>query len=112
MNERLVVVLILCVFCVCVLSAASVTQATVTSYHVGNSLTWDSGPWRLPRVAQEAGIDLQTGYHIQCAKPLSWIVANPDLTCIDPTAFGRFATALPSYEWDFVTFQPWSSCSS
>ena len=34
----------------------------LNSYHIGNSLTWDSRPdWGLPKLATDAGLSLTTG---------------------------------------------------
>ncbi len=89
------------------LATTCATAVTTTSYHIGNSLTWDSQPLGVAAIANDFGFNQTVGYHIRCARALNYIIANPDSTCIDPVeAFGTFAQALPNNEWNAVTMQP------
>lgn len=76
-----------------------------TSYHIGNSLTWDMQPLGLSAMAALAGRDHQTGYHIRSGMHLDYIWNNPNDVTIT-NSFGNFVTALSSYDWDYVTIQP------
>ncbi len=85
----------------------------LTSYHVGNSLTWDSRPdWGLPTLASDAGLSLDTGYHIRCNGSLDHIAAHPTDTCVNANSFGRYTEAFAIHTWDVVTLQPFSSTST
>jgi hypothetical protein len=83
---------------------------SLTCYHVGNSLTWDSRPdFGLPRLASDAGLTLTTGWHIRCNGSLNHIVDNPTEVCVSPSAFGYYTESFANYAWDAVTLQPYSS---
>ena len=82
-----------------------------TSYHIGNSLTWDMLPWGLSAMASEAGKSHQTGYHITSGQDLTYIWNNPTDTTYT-NAFGEHVNALPSNHWDFVTIQPFYKTGS
>jgi hypothetical protein len=93
-------------------TATSVFAAT-TSYHVGNSLTWDSQPPSLSAFAALRGREHSAGYHILTGTPLNVIVAQPD----DPNVsfgetYGRFDPALSVYAWTAVTMQPHTGSGS
>ncbi|GAB4109955.1 MAG: hypothetical protein Kow00105_18680 [Phycisphaeraceae bacterium] len=85
----------------------------LTSYHIGNSLTYDSqivsptgGAWK---TATAAGLSWQTGWHIKCGSSLESIVSNPGVTCVDPSpVFGLYSQALPGFSFDAITLQPHS----
>ena len=77
-----------------------------TSYHVGNSLSWDMEPPGLATMATLAGKNYQNGYHIRFGMPLDYIWNNPDDSEVITNTFGNFVNALSSFEWDFVTIQP------
>lgn len=77
---------------VLLLLCASSTQAA--SYHIGNSLTWDTRPQDFPDAA----------WHIACSRPLHWIETNPDWTCVEPPA-GTWNVALAANAYDAVTVQ-------
>lgn len=71
----------------------------LSSYHIGNSLTWDHRPmW----------FDDQhdIGWHVRGGKSLAWIESNPTSTS-KPLApgYGRYAEALPAHAWDAVVMQ-------
>lgn len=82
---------------------------SLSSYHVGNSLTWDARiDGGLPALATDAGLDLTTGYHIRCSKSLDYIAANPGDVCVDPNSFGLYTEAFANNPWDAITLQPFS----
>src|SRR4051794_2387808 len=62
--------------------------APMTSYHVGNSLTWDANPPTIAQIAAVAGQTLSAGYHIDCGQNLTYMVGNPTEVCVTPTAYG------------------------
>ncbi|MFT5128396.1 MAG: hypothetical protein ACI8W8_002006, partial [Rhodothermales bacterium] len=79
----------------------------ILSYHIGNSLTWDLQPTGIVEIATQRQLKQRVGYHIECGKPLPYIWANPDSTCVEPVAeFGRFRQALTQHQWNVVTIQP------
>jgi len=78
------------------------------SYHIGNSLTWDSHPLGVAALARTQGFDHEAGYHIRCNSSLNGIVANPFNSCISfPTPYLSFSTALEGFAWTAVTMQPY-----
>jgi hypothetical protein len=75
-------------------------------YQIGNSHTFDSLPRNgLPDLFASTGTDLTNGWHIRCARPLSYISSNPDDTCVDPNEFGTWIPALTESRWDAITLQ-------
>ncbi|MEM6655178.1 MAG: DUF4886 domain-containing protein [Planctomycetota bacterium] len=56
-------------------------------------------------MASDLGIDIDVGYHVRCGSSATQIVDDPATTCVDPTDFGDFQTALPGYGWDAITIQ-------
>jgi len=82
-----------------------------TSYHVGNSLTWDMLPPGLVAMAGEKGIVHDAGYHIRSGMGLNYIWDNPD-DVTSSTSYGNYVTALSSYEWDNVVLQPYYKIGS
>ena len=83
------------------------SAGAITTYHVGNSLTWDSRPTEYEQVAASAGLEQHAGWHIRCGRSLSYIAANPEEVCQpSPGPWGTFAEALDVGEFDAVTFQP------
>lgn len=78
---------------------------TITSYHIGNSLTWDARPTAYPDLSAQLGLEHESGHHILCGKSLAFIVRRHHLTCKDETPFGRWREALPGSVWDTVSLQ-------
>lgn len=79
---------------------------TFRLYQIGNSHTFDSLPKNgLPELVESAGFPFVNGWHIRCAKPLSYIVENPDSICVDSNKFGTWLPALTEHQWDAVTLQ-------
>lgn len=74
------------------LLCASTAQAA--TFHVGNSLTWDTRPQDFPDAA----------WHIACSRPLHWVEQNPDYTCVEPPA-GTWNVALAEHAYDAVAIQ-------
>lgn len=87
-----------------------VRAQSLTSYHIGNSLTWDSRPdVGLPTLATDAGLSLTTGWHIRCNGSLDHIASHPTDVCVIPNGFGNYTESLANNAWDAVTLQPFSS---
>ena len=81
-----------------------------TSYHIGNSLTYDSQPLALEAFATQIGLAHTVGFHIRESSALNEILADPSDTTVEPhPQFGTYQQALPGHEWDFVTIQPHQS---
>jgi len=94
-----------------VLAASSPAKAN-TTYHVGNSLTWDAiGGLRLTSLAEAASSPIHHHYHIRCGRPLAYIFANPTDVCVPATLHGEWVLAFPTQSYDSVTFQPFSGAS-
>jgi len=76
-----------------------------TSYHIGNSLTYDMYNGGLGQIAQSFGIALTPDYHIRVSESLVFMVSNPsDVTLSLPSIW---STALPSQQWNFVAMEPY-----
>lgn len=95
----------------CTLLGSSRAWAVTTSYHIGNSLTFDSQPEAMEAFAASRGLDHQVGYHIRTGSSLRNILDNPTDLSIAPNEFGGFSQALPNNAWDVVTIQPHPSNS-
>ena len=83
---------------------ASGPGAADTSYHIGNSLTYDMYVGGLEDIARGFGISLTAGYHIRNASSLVVILNNPSDASLDLPAI--WPTALPAQPWNFLTFEP------
>lgn len=78
----------------------------LTSYHIGNSLTWDAiNAGGLVDVFAKGGINLEESHHIKCGSTLVSILNNPDITCVTPNS-GPWNTALVNNAYDFLILQP------
>lgn len=85
---------------------ATAAGADYTSYHIGNSLTWDSQPEAIAAMSGSRGRTHDVGYHIRCGSSLDQIAAD-DVTCIAPVAdYGVWRNALPAHNFDAITIQP------
>jgi len=73
------------------------------SFHIGNSLTWDTRPTLFEGLSAANGIDHEVGFHIRSSYSLPQLWADPE-----PNVNGseRFADALPGQRWDVLTLQP------
>lgn len=76
-------------------------------YRIGNSLTWDSQPAAIAKLAGLRGYKHVEGFHINCGQTLERIWHHPQEICVKPAApFGTFRDALSKHSWTAVTFQP------
>lgn len=89
----------------CSLHGSSLAWAVTTSYHIGNSLTFDSQPEAMEAFAASRGLDHQVGYHIRSSSSLRNILDNPTDVSVEPNEFGTYTQALPNNAWDIVTLQ-------
>jgi hypothetical protein len=86
---------------------AACAWGATSSYHIGNSLTWDSHPVSFAALARTQGFEHQTAHHIRCSAALNEIVLDSQTTCMGPLdPYNRYDHALPNFEWTAVTFQP------
>jgi len=98
---------------VCAAAALPCAAQSITGYHIGNSLTWDSEPAFLSHYAADQGMALQVGYHINCNRSLDMIAANPTQTCINVVpGFGYYQDAITNVDLTYVTAQPFWTPSS
>jgi hypothetical protein len=87
--------------------AVALHAAAPTSYHIGNSLTHDTAPWGLEKLAQQRGLSHTDGYHIRSGASLNNMLYFPSTVSIEPPApFGPLTSALPNYKWNAVAIQP------
>ena len=89
----------------CVFATTIPAYGQLASYHIGNSLTWDTQPRAFDDFAAQRSETHNVGYHIRCSKSLPYIVANPSETCVAPTEAGLWDSALSGRAWDVVTMQ-------
>jgi hypothetical protein len=80
--------------------------AGTTSFHVGNSLTWDSQPLAMRKLAALRGYEHEVGYHIRSNASLNSIIQEPTVVAAIAPEYGYYFEALPNFAWDFVTMQP------
>ncbi len=82
------------------------SAVTISTYHIGNSLTWDAIKKNtLKDLFENAGITLNNNYHIKCSGALTYILSSPDVTCVTPNA-GQWNEALSNNTYDFLILQP------
>lgn len=93
----------------------AVSFGQTTSYHIGNSLTYDSqGNFMgetsgLEAIAAQGGHSLTAGYHVDSSRPLSVIWNDPNgVNAMDPAIW---PVALQS-PYDYVTLQPHQTVGS
>jgi len=90
---------------VSLISAAGAQPKTLRIYHIGNSVT-DTIDYRaLGKLAESRGNRYVFGRHMIPGAPLSWIWGHPDSGFLEQP-FGYYPGALPGYEWDVITLQP------
>jgi len=78
----------------------------LSAYFIGNSFTRIAAPDGVAGLAAEQANGLTVGYHIYHAAPLHAILGTPNTTSVtSPSPYGKFANALPNYQWDAVTLQ-------
>lgn len=91
------------------LQSAGLKAEIFRSYHIGNSLSVDTGAEWIGGRGAPGFESADSGYHIKCAQNLSYIVDNPEDVCIDDKDYpGYYSTALPAYHWNAITLQPYS----
>lgn len=97
-----------CAFWFLMLGSSSMLRGDMLlTYSVGNSLTYD--------IQYASGLDdlsvgesspMLSGYHIRCARPLSYIVQNPADVCVPSARWGTYQNAFSTTALDVVTLQP------
>jgi len=91
-----------------ILKAQDNVPDSLSIYCIGNShtvdFTWDAF---LP-ILEELNIKTNHGWHIKCGSPLSNILANPDVTCVELTEYGDFQKAIDHHRWNVITLQTFS----
>lgn len=87
------------------LFAVSLHAEALTSYHIGNSLTWDARVGEFPALSAQRGIEHTTGRHLRCGRSLPFILRNPSEQCHEDLEFGTWPDAAPGHQWDVVTLQ-------
>lgn len=91
-------------------TACALLMSVVSSYHIGNSLTYDG--MSASSIATLNGETNVRGYHIDSATPLHTIRDLPDGNggtvdaVIQP--YDKYTNALTNYQWDTVTLEPWN----
>lgn len=84
---------------------AARSEQTLRVYHVGNSVTDTINYKGLSQLAQSRSHKYIFGRHMIPGAPLSWIWEHPaDGFSEEP--FGYYPKALPNYQWDVLTLQP------
>ena len=79
--------------------------SSMTSYHIGNSLTQCADPRSIRAMGQRLGYDHRVGTHIVGSATLPDLVALSSASEDPPTPYGEWPNALARYQWDFVTIQ-------
>lgn len=74
-------------------------------YFVGNSVTDTIRYDTLEKLAASQGRRLVWGRHMIPGAPLAWISEHPN-DGFTKEPFGRYPQALPNYEWDALSLQP------
>lgn len=92
-----------------VVAPQSADATEFTSYHIGNSLTWDTRPRATPALSSQVGIDHTSDYHIRGSQTLYSFVLEPNAGSQISTTRGPYTTELPSRDWDVVTLQTYIS---
>ena len=80
-------------------------QKLVRAYHVGNSVTDTIRYNALKRIANSRGDEYVFGRHMIPGAPLDWIWEHP-AQGFKENPYGYYPNALPNYEWDALTLQP------
>lgn len=81
------------------------TPQTLRVYHIGNSVTDTIRYHALAKMAETAGYRYIFGRHMIPGAPLAWIWEHPD-SGFKEEPFGYYPNALPKFEWDVLTLQP------
>ncbi|QYY35562.1 hypothetical protein [Ruficoccus sp. ZRK36] len=60
----------------------------------------------LDEAFESAGWSLEAGWHIACSRSLTYMLEDPEYTCVTPPEpYGAWPNALANYDWDAITFQ-------
>ena len=95
----------LAILVVLLINLTARSEETLRVYHVGNSVTDTINYNSLSQLVQSRGHKYVFGRHMIPGAPLSWIWEHPaDGFREEP--FGYYPNALPNYEWDVLTLQP------
>ncbi len=81
------------------------SEQTLRVYHVGNSVTDTINYNGLRQLAESRGHKYVFGRHMIPGAPLSWIWEHPN-DGFREEPFGYYPNALPNYQWDVLTLQP------
>ncbi len=81
------------------------SEQTLRVYHVGNSVTDTINYEGLRQLAESRGHKYVFGRHMIPGSPLSWLWQHPD-DGLSEDPFGHYRDALPKYQWDVLTLQP------
>lgn len=94
---------------------------TVNTYHIGNSLTFDSlgnsesniqnGPYGIERIADYYGVDLNMSMHVDSSQGLKSIWDNPlgvgGIVDAQRSPYNDFTNAFSNFTWDKVVLEPY-----
>lgn len=102
---RMLTVGLLAVLTVLLLNFAAHSAHTLRVYHIGNSVTDTINYNALRQLVESRGHQYVFGRHMIPGAPLAWIWEHPaDGFREEP--FGYYPNALPNYQWDVLTLQP------
>ena len=102
---RMLAVGCLTILAVLLVNFAARSEQTLRVYHVGNSVTDTINYNGLSQLAQSRGHKHVFGRHTIPGAGLSWIWQHPaDGFREEP--FGYYPNALPNYQWDALTLEP------
>lgn len=86
--------------------------AQTASFHIGNSLSQDSQFSAIPAFAEIRGHDHAVGFHTRGGSSLTSILEDPNGQIVQVNEdYGNFAAALPEFQWNAITLQPYSGNS-
>lgn len=86
--------------------ACSSLHASVRGYLIGNSLTNDPNPGRMPELAVGLGRSFSVGYHIRGSWSLTQLEQSPGEALVQFSP-ARHDSALSGQAWDYVSLQPY-----
>ena len=102
---RMLIVGLLASLTVLLLNFAAHSAQTLRVYHIGNSVTDTINYNALRQLVESRGHQYVFGRHMIPGAPLAWIWEHPaDGFREEP--FGYYPNALPNYQWDVLTLQP------
>ncbi len=79
------------------------------TYHVGNSLTYATNAGGLANWVASRGGTHPYGFHINNGAKLQDIWTSPNYADSAGAPYGTFGNALPNYEWDVLTLEPFGA---